>query len=86
MEEYKLGYRLEAGIYSWNLSEREEEIFQIGHFLVDNRVSIRQCARNFDISKSCIHRRIHKELKDISFELYKCVCRQLQLNKSKYFK
>lgn len=50
-------------------------------YLVDNRCSIRTCAKNMGYSKSTLHRQIHTKLRGQSYELYRCVLKQLKLNK-----
>lgn len=72
-------------IEQWELTTKDKEILDRAIFIVDNRCSIRQCSKEFCISKSQLHRDIHNKLRKISYELYKCVTRQLLLNKRRYF-
>lgn len=73
-------------IYEWELSDKDKEILDVVIWIVDNRCSIRQASKEFVISKSSIHRNVHKRLKVISYELYRCVLRQFEMNKRRYFK
>lgn len=80
MDEYYCGYLLEDCIYEWSLSGRQKLVLDVGIWIVDNKVSIRRCSRDMLVSKSTVHRMIHKELPKLSHELYKCVIKQLKLN------
>lgn len=67
-------------MYTWQLSEIDKRILNTGIWIVENLCSIRQCSKEFGISKSQIHRDIHNKLKNISYELYKCVLKQFKAN------
>lgn len=71
----------ELDINSWELTEREKEYLRACDALVENRYSLRECARNELVSKSSLHRFIHNELPCLSYELSGCCDRQLKDNK-----
>ena len=83
---YYEGYLLENGVYNFELSDDQKDFLNCCIWIIDNKVSIRNASKNFQVSKSTLHRKINKELKSLSYELYTCVKRQLLLNKEKYFK
>lgn len=83
MVDYYEGYLLDNGVFSYMLSKREELALEVAVYIVDNRVSIRKCSKEFMISKSSIHRLIHKEVRALSGELYGCVKKQLSKNKNR---
>lgn len=83
---YYRGYRLDDFRYSFDLKESEINILDEAIFLVDNKVSIRDLSKEFCRSKTSIHRDLTSQLRDISYELYSCVQRQLKDNKKKYFR
>lgn len=86
MNDYYEGYQLNDYIQEWMLSDKGKLVLSCGIWIVDNRASIRQCSKEMMLSKSTVHRYIKQELPQISYELYKCVLRQLVINKKKYFK
>ena len=83
MEDYYEGYLLDNGVFSYMLSEKEELALKVGAYIVDNKVSIRKCSKEFMISKTSLHRLLHKELRCLSGELYACVKKQLSKNKAR---
>lgn len=85
VEQYN-GYELNDTVYSWDLSDRERKTLDMCAYLVDNKLSIRKTCKEFMLSKSELHRRIHSVCRETSYELYCCVARQLMVNKRKYFK
>lgn len=64
-------------IQNWELSEADTRLLDAAIFHVDNRSTVRCTAENFGYSKSVYHRLIHTRLKKISYELYKCVLKEL---------
>jgi len=84
--DYYENYELNTGVYSFDLTDRQKQLLDEAIWLVDNKVSIRQVSKEFGRCKSVIHKELNTKLKYLSYELYKCVQRQLRLNKLKYFK
>lgn len=78
---YYAGYKLSDEYIE--LNEENRRILCAAVWMVDNRSTIRETALNCDFSKSALHRRIHKDLRRLSPELYKCVCRQMNENRRK---
>lgn len=85
-QDYYENYQLNDNVSSWELSESDKDKLNMTIFIVDNNCSIRNCCKEFCISKSQLHRDIHKKIKSISLELYQCVIRQLSTNKRRYFR
>lgn len=79
-------YELDNGTYSFELSEKDKLALDEAIWIVDNKVSIRQTAKEFCRSKSAVHTDVTVKVKSLSYELYSCVKRQLKCNKEKYFK
>lgn len=84
-QEYYENYLMDDTLL-WELSDKDKEILNSAIYIVDNCCSIRECSKNFGISKSQLHRDIHSKVKKISYELYQCVIKQLKVNKRRYFK
>lgn len=80
---YYDGYLLND-ICTYELTTRQVSILNNAIFLVDNAISLRQLSRETCRSKSQLSRDF-KELRTISYELYKLVVKQYKINKSKYF-
>ena len=78
---YYNGYQLDEPNYTYQLKEKEIEIIEIGQSIAENHLSIRAVSREFLLPKSTIHRRVHKDLRRLSYELYSLVCKQLDWNK-----
>ena len=72
-------------LYVWELTDLDKQILDSAIWIVDNKVSIRQTAKEFYISKSKLQRQLSDKLKKLSYELYCCVRNQLLENKKKYF-
>lgn len=75
------GYQLDAPYVTYELTDKEIEILDACIMIIEHKMSIRSVARNIDVPKSTVHARIHRMIKEISYELYKCVCRQLDWNR-----
>lgn len=84
--DYYENYQLNDGVYIFFLSNSDKQVLDEAIWLVDNKVSIRQVSKEFGRTKSSVHRDIHTRLRNLSFELYCCVLKQLKKNKSKYFR
>lgn len=85
-EEYYNNYLLDDTIEEWELTDKQKRCLDMAIYLVDNRYSIRKIAREFGLSKTQVHWWFNNKLRDLSYELYRCVVRQLKENKNKYFK
>lgn len=79
-------YELNDGVVDYLLSSDDKEVLDEGIWIVDNKTSIRKTSKEFCKSKSSLHRDVSVRLRDLSFELYMCVKRQLSDNKKKYFR
>lgn len=77
--DYYESYQLD--IFNYELSDNDKLLLDACIWLVENRASIRGVARNFNMSKTYLHKHIHLRLRRLSFELYECVKRQLKINK-----
>ena len=75
---YYQGYEIPEE-YSY-LEEEELHVLYACHWMVDNRSTIRETAVNCGYSATTFWRRIHKECKQLSPELYRCVVRQMKKN------
>lgn len=75
---YYQGYELAKEYMS--LNEEEVHVLYACHWMVENRSSIRETARNCDYSATTFWRRIHKECRKLSPELYWCIIRQMKEN------
>lgn len=53
---------------------------QFAIYIIDNKCTIRECAKNFDISKSTVHNDLSKKLKKINRFLYIQVYKILNKN------
>lgn len=62
------------------LTEDEMYILDACCWLVNYESTIRKTAKMFDFSTTTLWRRIHSKCRDLSPELYECVCRQFQIN------
>lgn len=69
IEEYK-GYALDVS--RWDLTSNELIILDTCVYFVDNKYSIRKTASNLGISKSTVHRYLHR-CRSLSYDLYGCV-------------
>lgn len=58
--------------------KKREELFAV--YIIDNNCTIRQCARNFGISKSTVHNDLSKKLKITNRFLYYQVYKVLDKN------
>lgn len=78
---YYDGYQITKEYYL--LDEEDIKVLDACIWMIDNRASIRVTAKNCEYSKSTFHRRIHKECKELSYELYKLVQAQMKINLEK---
>lgn len=63
-----------------NLSYFEMGVICTCCWMVNNKETIRGTADHWVISSTTFWRRIHKECKDLSPDLYKAVCNQMAFN------
>lgn len=75
---YYQGYEISEE-YSY-LEEEELHVLYACYWMVNNRSTIRETAVNCGYSATTFWRRIHKECKQLSPELYRCVVRQMKKN------
>lgn len=75
---YYQGYEI-AEEYT-SLDEEQMHVLYACHWMVDNRSTIRETAKNCEYSTTTFWRRIHNECKDLSPELHECVLRQIKIN------
>jgi len=78
---YYQNYRLDQPYQTYNMSQKEKQLMEIGIDIVENKKSVREVSRDFLISKTTLERYIHTRLRYISYELYQLVCKQLVVNK-----
>lgn len=50
------------------------------HYMIDHMCTVRECAKHFGISKTCVHTNIVKRLPNISVNLYEDVKCLLAMN------
>lgn len=60
----------------------EERCIKLGKYVVENKATVRETAKNFCVSKSTVHKDITEKLSKVDFSLYEEVEKILQLNKS----
>ncbi len=60
----------------------EERAVQMGEYIVENRVTVRETAKKFGISKSSVHKDVTERLKKINPSLYSKVRTILDINKA----
>lgn len=62
------------------LNEEELHVLYACEWMVDNKSTIRVTAEKWNYSSTTFWRRIHKECKELSPDLYRCVVKQIQKN------
>lgn len=63
------------------LSNRELEYLKASVYIAEKKKSLREAKEKYDISVPGLHYWIRKHLKDLSYELYNKVDKQLEKNK-----
>ena len=58
-----------------------ERCERLAIYLIENKSTVRQTAKEFGISKSTVHKDITEKLEKINFDLYKQVEKILEINK-----
>lgn len=61
----------------------ENEAIQMADWMIDHRCTIREVARNFMISKSTVHRRLQKTLRDCDYDKWQQCQKVMRNNKLK---
>lgn len=64
----------------YELSEEEKHTLGACIWMIDNRSTIRETAKNCDYAPTTFWRRIHYKCKYLSPEIYKLVCKQMHAN------
>jgi len=78
---YWEGYRL-AKKYNY-INEEQMHVLYACYWMVNNDMSIRETAARWEYTYTTLWRRIHKECKELSPDLYGCVLEQIQRNLEK---
>ena len=60
----------------------EDRCIDFGHYIVENRATVRDCAARFDISKSTVHKDVTERLAKLNHPLYLAVREVLGENKA----
>ena len=60
----------------------EERAITLGNYIIEHDATVRQAAKEFNISKSTVHKDVSERLKAISPQLYQQVKQVLEKNKS----
>jgi putative DeoR family transcriptional regulator (stage III sporulation protein D) len=60
----------------------QKRAVDVARYIIKNETTIRRAADEFGVSKSTVHRDIHKYLKDIDLELYEEVYKIIDLNRN----
>ena len=76
------GYLLNDDKNSWDLSDEDKADLDMGIAIIEYHYSIRNIEKEGYLgrTKSTIHRHIHKNIRELSSELYSLVCKQLRIN------
>ena len=59
----------------------EERVLELAHYIIDNHSTVRACAKQFNISKSTVHKDVTERLETLNHCLYKQVKSVLNNNK-----
>ncbi len=63
------------------LDNNKERAVILGEYIIDNKATVRACAKVFGISKSTVHKDVAQKLKTIRPQLFKEVKEILEINK-----
>lgn len=80
---YYNGYEIGDTVEPFSLTQEEYHVLYACNWLVDNKATLRETARNCEYSLTTLWRRIHYECRHLSPELYRCVCHQMKRNLEK---
>ncbi|HCJ10043.1 MAG TPA: sporulation transcriptional regulator SpoIIID [Clostridiales bacterium] len=59
-----------------------DRVLEVARYIVENRATVRDAARRFDVSKSTVHKDVTERLRKINPALARSVDRVLQTNKA----
>lgn len=77
------GIELNEDIYPWDLSDREKRTLNEANMIIIYNLSIRECSSEMGVSKSQIHRDLHRLLPGLSISSYcdiKSILKRHELN------
>lgn len=60
----------------------DERVILFAEYIVENKATVRACAKNFGISKSTVHKDMTERLQTVSPTLYSEVRKVLETNKA----
>lgn len=60
----------------------EERVLELAHYILENKSTVRATAKNFNISKSTVHKDITERLRELNPALAKSVHNVLDKNKA----
>ena len=60
----------------------EERAITLGEYILENKATVRAAAKEFNISKSTVHKDVAERLKHIEPQLYREVKKVLDVNKA----
>ena len=59
----------------------EERVYELAHYILDNRATVRSAAKKYNVSKSTVHKDVTERLRHENPHLYKQVKKILEKNK-----
>lgn len=59
-----------------------DRVLKVARYIVENRATVRDAARRFDVSKSTVHKDVTERLRKVNPALARSVDRVLQTNKA----
>ena len=72
-----------------NVSRKEREAYIVSHqsialadWLIDNRCTVRQLSKEFDMPRSTVHKRLTRDLREVDYDKWKQCRTILELNGS----
>ena len=60
----------------------EERVFELAHYIIENKSTVRATAKKYNISKSTVHKDVTERLMEIDEDLAKKVHSILDINKA----
>ena len=60
----------------------EERTIELANYIIENKCTVRACAKQFGISKSTVHKDVSERLRHVDLGLYKEVREVLAVNKA----
>lgn len=61
---------LDNGVCLYDLTEKQVLALQIAKWYIENNRSIRGTAKDFSVSKNCVHRALYRDIRYLSSDLY----------------